>query len=140
MAYSPWEGLEIIFQGTKGEIRHRHIEVHGVFGGKREQAKDAVTTSLHLAGKMVEDLDVWQGEGAHGGADPVMLDQIFNHQAQPDKYNRAANHVMGGWSILTGIAANKSIETGNMVDIDTMLRSHEIDLPRPKNMAEASGL
>lgn len=141
VAYSPWEGLEIVFQGTKGEIVHRHVEVHGVFGGKRERAVDAVTTRVHLAGKPPEDLNIWKGEGAHGGADPVMLATIFDKKnTQPDPFARAANHIMGGWSILTGIAANKSIETGNMVDIDTMLSSHEINLPRPKNMAEASVL
>ncbi len=37
-AYSPWEGLEIKFHGTKGELTHRHIEVHGVFGGQRDKS------------------------------------------------------------------------------------------------------
>ena len=35
----PWEGLEIKFQGTKGELTHRHIEVHGVFAGKRDETR-----------------------------------------------------------------------------------------------------
>ena len=38
-AYSPWEGLEIKFRGTKGDLTHRHVEVHGVFGGKRQKAE-----------------------------------------------------------------------------------------------------
>ncbi len=133
VAYAPWEGLEIKFQGTRGELTHRHVEVHGVFGGKREHAKDAVTTELHLAGQPAQVLDVPSGEGAHGGADPVMLGYIFDQEHMPaDAYDRASDHVMGGWSILTGIAANKSIETGNLVDIDTMLKSHQINLPRPE--------
>ena len=49
-AYSPWEGLEIKFHGTKGELTHRHVEVHGVFGGERDKAhEDNMTTTLHLA-------------------------------------------------------------------------------------------
>lgn len=135
VAYSPWEGLEVKFQGTKGELTHRHVEVHGVFGGKRERpTEDAVTTELHLAGEAPQKLDVWAGEGAHGGADPVMLGYIFDKEnVVADPYGRSSDHVMGGWSILTGIAANKSIETGSVVDVDTMLRSHQINLPRPQN-------
>lgn len=135
VAYAPWEGLEIKFQGTKGELTHRHVEVHGVFGGKREHAdgRESVTTELHLAGKAPEALDVPEGEGAHGGADPIMLGYIFDKQnAEPDRFDRASDHVMGGWSILTGIAANKSLETGGTIDIDALLRAHAIDLPRPQ--------
>lgn len=134
LAYSPWEGLEVKFQGTKGELTHKHIEVHGVFGGKRDHAtSDAVTTTLHLAGQAEENLEVWAGTGSHGGADPVMLGHIFDKDnVDEDIYDRSSDHVMGGWSILTGIAANKSIETGNLVDIETMLRAHQINLPRPQ--------
>ena len=129
-AYSPWEGLEIKFQGTKGDITHRHVEVHGVFGGERAHAGgDAVTTELHLAGEHPRMLDVPHGEGHHGGADPVMLGYIFDPEGmEPDRFGRASDHVAGGWSILTGIAANMSIETGSAVNIPTMLRARGIKL------------
>ncbi|MEJ8473193.1 Gfo/Idh/MocA family protein [Roseibium algae] len=129
-AYSPWEGLEIKFQGTKGDITHRHVEVHGVFGGERAHAGDeAVTTELHLAGEEPRMLDVPLGEGHHGGADPVMLGYIFDpDNMEPDQYGRASDHVAGGWSILTGIAANASIETGSAVNVQSMLRARGIRL------------
>ncbi|WP_299820180.1 Gfo/Idh/MocA family protein [uncultured Roseibium sp.] len=129
-AYAPWEGLEIKFQGTKGDLTHRHVEVHGVFGGQREEAgNEAVTTELHLAGRKPEMLDVPHGEGHHGGADPVMLGYIFDAEnMEPDRYGRASDHVAGGWSILTGIAANASIETGSAVNIASMLRARGIQL------------
>jgi predicted dehydrogenase len=129
-AYSPWEGLEIKFQGTKGDLTHRHVEVHGVFGGVREHAgKEAITTELHLAGKPPEMLDVPAGKGDHGGADPLMLGYIFDPEGmEPDRYNRASDHVAGAWSILTGIAANASIETGSLVNISSMLQARGIKL------------
>lgn len=127
-AYSPWEGLEIKFQGTKGEITHRHVEVHGVFGGVRAHAdEDAITTELHLAGEAPRRLEVPKAEGSHGGADPVMLGYIFNPEGmEPDRYGRASDHVAGAWSILTGIAANASIESGSLVHIPSMLKARGI--------------
>ncbi len=131
-AYSPWEGLEIKFHGTKGELTHKHIEVHGVFGGQRDKAQDDnMTTTLHLAGGLPETIEVWQGAGDHGGADPVMLGYLFDPaNMEPDKYNRASSHREGAWSILTGIAANAAMASGETVDVDAMLAKAGISLPR----------
>jgi hypothetical protein len=132
-AYSPWEGLEITFHGTKGDLTHRHIEVHGVFGGIREKAggDDAFVTTLHLAGQRPQRIDVWTGSGDHGGADPVMLGYLFNAlNVEPDRYKRGSSHIDGAWSILTGIAANASIASGQAVDVDQMLSENSITLPR----------
>lgn len=135
VAYSPWEGLEVKFHGTKGELTHRHIEVHGVFaGGHRERGGDqeveAMSTELHLAGGLPQQLDVWTGKGSHGGADPIMLGYLFDPEHMPeDKYGRASDQISGAWSILTGIAANQSIaRNGERVFVDQMLAEAGIAL------------
>ncbi|MCB9992855.1 MAG: Gfo/Idh/MocA family oxidoreductase [Hyphomicrobiaceae bacterium] len=132
-AYSPWEGLEVKFHGTGGELTHRHVEVHGVFGGKRQKpAGEGMTTVLHQAGKPPAELEVWHGEGDHGGADPVMLSYLFDaEKTGPDPYNRQSTHVDGAWSILTGIAANHSMAAGKAVSVDDLLNANGIHLPRP---------
>lgn len=131
-AYSPWEGLEILFYGTKGTLSHKHIEVHGVFGGKRDVAhEDNMETILHVAGQKPESIEVWHGEGDHGGADPVMLGYMFDAEnVGTDPYSRGSTHVDGAWSILTGIAANLSMERGALVNVDEMLAEAGINLPR----------
>jgi hypothetical protein len=132
-AYSPWEGFELKFHGKKGELTHRHIEVHGVFGGERDRstAEEAFITTLHLDGRHPEQIEPWSGSGDHGGADPVMLGYLFAPgQMEPDRYGRASTEREGAWSILTGIAANRSIATGQRVDVDQMLREAGIDLAR----------
>lgn len=131
-AYAPWEGLEILFTGTKGTLSHRHVEVHGVFGGERAVAgEDNMETVLHVAGERPQDIDVWHGKGDHGGADPVMLRYLFDPQgAGEDRYSRGSTHVDGAWSILTGIAANQSIAEGRTVRVDEMLSDAGITLPR----------
>ena len=59
--------------------------------------------------------------GGHGGADPVMLEDIFSKDPPPDPYARAASHIDGAASILMGISANESIRTGQPVRCDDLL-------------------
>jgi predicted dehydrogenase len=128
-AYSPWEGYEIVFYGTDGELNHRHVGVHGIFGGTRHEADDSATTTLlHRHGEEPRTLDVWSGEGDHGGGDPVMLDYLLNPAAGSDPYARRSSHVDGAWSILTGISANVAMERGETVTVDDLLREAEIRL------------
>ncbi len=64
-AYSPWEGYEIVFYGTEGELNHRHVGVHGIFGGTRHEADDSATTTfLQIAnGEEPRQLEVWGRRG-----------------------------------------------------------------------------
>lgn len=121
-AHSPWEGYEIIFYGTKGELTHKHVGVHGTFGGERHHADAADTmTMLHVHGKPAETREVWSGEGDHGGGDPVMLAYLLDGgRMGADRYERGSTQVDGAWSILTGLAANRSMETGEVVDLARM--------------------
>ena len=107
---------------------------NGVFsGGKRDKhdAGENMTTTLHLAGGLPQNIDVWAGSGDHGGADPVMLGYLFEPSTMPaDKYGRASSQREGAWSILTGIAANASIAGGGRIDVDKMLADAGIALER----------
>ena len=114
----------------KGDLIHKHIEVHGVFGGKRDRDnKEDIQTTLHLAGEQPTPVEVPETQGDHGGADPIMLGYLFNPEGmEDDAYDRSSNHIGGGWSILTGIAANTSIETGAAVNIQRLLDSKGVKL------------
>ena len=46
-----------------------------------------------------------------------MLEQIFSLDPPPDPLRQAATHIDGAASILVGIAANMSIETGKLIDV-----------------------
>lgn len=43
--------------------------------------------------------------GGHGGGDPELLNDLFGTSVD-DPHRRAASHIDGALSILTGIAAN----------------------------------
>jgi hypothetical protein len=51
----------------------------------------------------------------------VLLNDIFGIPGE-DPFHRAASHVDGAWSILTGIAANRAMRTGLPVDVDSLVK------------------
>ena len=69
------------------------------------------------------NVPIEEGTGGHGGGDSVLLNDLFGTPAE-DPYKRAASHVDGAMSILTGISANISIASGMPVDVMSI-----VDLP-----------
>jgi predicted dehydrogenase len=131
VAYAPWEGLRVAITGTKGRIemdieetvshllgdgQPSHSEGPAASKGPFRQARMRV---YPMFGRPYE-LEVATGKGGHGGADPVMLEQIFSPNPPPDPYNRQASHIDGAASVLVGIAANQAMQTGRMVCIDEL--------------------
>jgi predicted dehydrogenase len=123
-AFQPWEGYRIAFNGTKGRLEMTIIEQSYVNSGgeKAEEGalKDRTIIVYPMFGAPYE-AEVDEGLGGHGGGDPVLLNDIFGLPVQ-DKFNRAANHIDGARSILTGIAANQSIRTGLPVRVNDLVK------------------
>ena len=53
----------------------------------------------------------------------MLLDDILSPDPPADKYKRAADQRAGAYSILTGVAANRSMESGQPVRIDDLVRN-----------------
>ncbi|WP_239614914.1 Gfo/Idh/MocA family protein [Cohnella mopanensis] len=125
-AYLPWEGYRIAFNGTKGRIEMTVVEQSYVnSGGEKSQEgalKDKSITVFPMFAAPYE-VEVEEGIGGHGGGDPVLLNDIFGTPVE-DRFKRAANHIDGARSILTGIAANRSIRTGQAVSVDELVKFH----------------
>jgi predicted dehydrogenase len=123
-AYTPYEGYKISFNGTKGRIEAVSLE---------QEARMTNVDLFHDSKKILSEINVFpmfdkpykadfaMKEGGHGGGDPVLLEDLFG-KPNEDPLNRAASHYDGLMSILTGIAANKSIITGQAVEIDKLLK------------------
>ncbi|KFZ12665.1 hypothetical protein V502_06980 [Pseudogymnoascus sp. VKM F-4520 (FW-2644)] len=124
VAYSPLEGFRICFNGSKGRLEVNVIEKSYVNGGgdrNLEGAVDDIEITVHpLFGESYK-VQIDQGQGGHGGGDPVLLNDLFGQPA-PDRFNRAASHIDGAMSILTGIAANQSIRTGQAVQVKGLVQ------------------
>ncbi|KFY89409.1 hypothetical protein V500_05695 [Pseudogymnoascus sp. VKM F-4518 (FW-2643)] len=124
VAYSPLEGFRVCFNGSKGRLEVNVIEKSYVNGGgdrNLEGAVDDIEITVHpLFGESYK-VQIDQGQGGHGGGDPVLLNDLFGQPA-PDRFNRAASHIDGAMSILTGIAANQSIRTGQAVQVKGLVQ------------------
>ncbi len=122
-AYSPWEGFRVSVTGTKGRIEMEVVEaVYINAGGASENegvVKGTSITVYPMFGSPYK-VPIVQGLGGHGGGDNVMLNDLFG-APEEDRFHRAASHVDGALSILTGIAANKSIATEMPVDVSTLV-------------------
>ena len=118
-AYSPWEGFRVCVTGTKGRIELEAIEAIYINAGgasaKEGVVKGKKITVYPMFGEAY-NVEIPEGVGGHGGGDTVLLNDIFG-TPEYDPFHRAASHVDGAMSILTGISANKSIATGMPVDV-----------------------
>jgi hypothetical protein len=117
-AFNAWEGYTVSFNGTKGRLEHSVVEsvyTNGSEAASPADSGDAVKLRIVPLRGAGYDIEPWTAEGPHGGGDRLMLEDIFLPEPAPDKYFRAADERAGACSILVGIAANRSLETGGKV-------------------------
>ncbi|KAK8058827.1 hypothetical protein PG994_009275 [Apiospora phragmitis] len=107
-AYAPWEGFRVSFNGTGGRLELEVVENSYANSGGEQAAEGSIERTTG------------RGWSSRGG-DAVLLNDLFGVPTT-DAYMRAASHIDGALSILTGIAANKSIATGQVVHVDDVLR------------------
>ena len=133
-AYSPWEGYHVAFNGSQGRLELDVVEnsfvdpgtagtapgeaLHGVEAPPEHSSR--LTVRRHWEKPVEIDLPEATGEG-HGGGDARMLAEIFGGQRPADPLGRASTHRDGAQSLLTGLAANRSFETGLPVHVDEIL-------------------
>jgi predicted dehydrogenase len=139
-AFLPWEGYIVSFNGTKGRIEHicqEMVYLSGDGSVPGELMPEGTHIKIYPHFRSGYEVELWQSRGGHGGADPIMLNTLFDPDQSEDKYKRAADQRAGSWSILTGIAANRSIESGRAVRIDELIHGLEDpDYPPMPSAAE----
>lgn len=125
-AFMPWEGYMVYINGTKGRLEHIaqetvYVSGDGTVPGALKKEGTRIRIFPHF--KPAYEIEVWTGAGGHGGGDIVMLRDIFDTPAEPDKYLRAADQRGGAYSILTGIAANESMAGNKPIVIDDLVKN-----------------
>lgn len=128
--YSPFEGWRVAFNGTEGRLEAwldipyqrgetvDQSEMHALeMDQSGEDDKNQEPVIVHRLWKDFETVKVPMERGGHGGGDMRLQDKMFKNPDIPDPYGRAAGLRDGVMSVLIGIAARKSIETGLPVAI-----------------------
>lgn len=111
-AYMPWEGLNVVFNGSEGRLEMKLVEKSYVNAGGDRASEGSlegcdITVFPMFAAPWKAEFAL--GEGGHGGGDNAMLADLFG-PASHDPLQRAADHRAGAMSILTGIAGNISMQ------------------------------
>ena len=123
-SYLPWEGFNVMINGSKGRIEYHAVERPYINAGGDKKNEGATKTYEIKVYPMIGEpyiVPIKKIEGGHGGGDPVMLEDLFHPGAQEDEFHRAADHVDGIKSILTGVAANKFIASGMPIKVGTLV-------------------
>ena len=137
-AYSPWEGFHVHFNGTKGRLEYEVVEKAYISGTDSDHNRMDVRQKEEF--KLKEEVHIrvrphWSepyevpvetvNEGGHGGGDDRLLRDIFVGDDE-DALGRAASHIEGGYSILTGIAANESMRKNVPIRIKDLIRDYPV--------------
>lgn len=131
--YSPYEGWKIAFNGMDGRLeawldipfmnseKMSQEELHAA--EMNQNLDDDVRYEpmiLHKNWNKFETVNVPVERGGHGGGDKRLHDKIFENPDAPDPYKHAAGVRDGAMSILIGVAARNSIETGKPIRIASL--------------------
>jgi len=111
----PIEGHQIAFNGTKGRIEVRSHERQAFDAPKGKDEILVLGTD-----RSVERITVEHGPGGHFGGDPLLHAAMFVPDLS-DPHGQKAGARAGALSVLTGVAATMSAETGKPVDILALL-------------------
>ncbi|WP_039790212.1 Gfo/Idh/MocA family oxidoreductase, partial [Paenibacillus riograndensis] len=119
---APYEGYRLAINGTLGRIEsteyhepsrvpfpipQQTIDYYPLFGAK-------------------EIIYVVRGEGGHGGGDPVLLRDLFDHPDKHRGYEILAGAEAGAYSIAAGEAVWLSNREGRAITIEDLLQPVEL--------------
>ena len=108
--YSPYEGYRIAFNGTKGRLDAWIEESKPI----SDADYDEIVLFRNFSKRQY--IHVPHGASGHGGGDDLLQDQLFLPETK-DPFQQCAGVRDGALACLVGIAARKSIETGQSVNI-----------------------
>lgn len=125
-AFCPYEGFRVTLTGDAGRLEYSETHAtHIITGDKKVRVveDDGSSCVLRLQKLFSEPVivPIAQADGDHGGADPLIQEQMFAPDPPPDPLCRSAGHEQGVASVMIGAAGNLSIATGLPVDLAQIL-------------------
>lgn len=132
-AYAPWEGYRLMVNGSKGRLELEVVESDHVspaaagelkgaamHGSEAAPEQGGVTLTLRPFWEPPHAVELQpQDRGGHGGADRRMTDVLLGGRTDP--MARSATARDGALALLTGLAANRSLETRQPVRVADLI-------------------
>lgn len=107
-AHCNYEGETIIFEGDKGRIEMTRRRIAG---------KNSSKVMLFRFGMEPEEMKYEAEAGTHGGADNKLFEDLFGDENS----GKLATLEDGIQAVLTGIAVNEALKTGETIDVQELL-------------------
>ncbi len=125
LAFSPYETQRVIIEGTKGRLEYlSRINTGWVVDSTPLPGIEQITSEemkLYLPGEGVVEIPIQRAEGGHGGADPQLRSEIFNRDGSAPPTEQMASLAEAVQAVLVGAAANMSIASNEIVDVQQLL-------------------
>jgi predicted dehydrogenase len=132
-AYAPWEGYRLMVNGSRGRLElevvesdHVSLGAAGALKGAALHGQEAaaeqgrVRLTLHRFWEPPVEIEVPErSREGHGGADAKMAAILFGGAEDP--LRRSATERDGALALLTGLAANRTLATGDPVRVADLL-------------------
>ena len=135
-AFSPYEGYRISFTGTKGRLEVHAVDRAYILADQIDNAAFNLPGAESKIAQRVESLipeliyqpqwgrprviEYEKAKGGHDGCDPLLFNHLFRG-VKDDPLNLSADYIDGVRSIMTGIAGNLSIQTGNPINLEDLI-------------------
>ncbi|MEV6350423.1 Gfo/Idh/MocA family oxidoreductase [Actinoplanes sp. NPDC051851] len=122
-AYAPWEGYRVMVNGSRGRLELEVVKNDHVAPGAPG------STRLLLRPFWAPPREIPVGGSSrrgHADADDRMLADLIRPDAPPDPLGRTADARDGARALLTGLAANESLASGQAVRVKDLLDLEEI--------------
>ncbi len=134
-AHAPLEGYRVVFNGTGGRIELEVCE--RAWTPPRAAIDPSAASKEHASGfherltlqehwREVREIPIEHGDGAHGGGDRLLLDDVFRGPGD-DPLARQAGYLDGIRGVMVGVCANESMRAGRpirLVDGGTRMADH----------------
>ncbi|MBE2204022.1 MAG: Gfo/Idh/MocA family oxidoreductase [Chthoniobacterales bacterium] len=124
-AFCPIEGCRVALTGDGGRIEYTETKYPDVRDkdGRKEIEHGGVRMDIRVIPLFSRgyDVPVLTGQGSHGGSDMLLQEQLFAANPPVDPLGRNAGHEQGAASLLIGVAVNHSLDSGQPVEIDSLL-------------------
>jgi predicted dehydrogenase len=115
-AYAPWEGYRVMFNGSKGRLELEVVE--SSYAGGDAAHGGTLTLRPFWSPPTPIEMQPYDRDG-HGGADKRMTAVLMG--GVPDPLRRSATARDGALALLTGLAANQSLQTAAPVRVADLL-------------------